>query len=125
MSAQSPESPLLDFELVLRGARVFVTGHTGFTGTSVWLDPESRTFVVLLTNAVHPYRRPAISSLRSKVATVVAASVGVSPHATAPSAVERSVGTHHSGSAGAGPWPLPRGNRLYGPPKLGPQQLSH
>ena len=32
MSAISPESPLLDFELVLRGARVFVTGHTGFTG---------------------------------------------------------------------------------------------
>ena len=32
MSTMSPESPLLDFELVLRGARVFVTGHTGFTG---------------------------------------------------------------------------------------------
>jgi CDP-glucose 4,6-dehydratase len=32
MSAMSPESPLLDFELVLRGARVFVTGHSGFTG---------------------------------------------------------------------------------------------
>lgn len=32
MSAMSPESSLLDFELVLRGARVFVTGHTGFTG---------------------------------------------------------------------------------------------
>jgi uncharacterized protein YbbC (DUF1343 family) len=57
--------------------------------------------VVLLTNAVHPYRRPAISSLRSKVATVVAASVGVSPNAAAPSAIERSVGAHHSGSAGA------------------------
>ena len=76
-------------------------GHTGFTGTSVWLDPESHTFVVLLTNAVHPYRRPAISSLRSKVATVVAARVAVSPNATAPSAIERSVGAHHAGSAGA------------------------
>jgi CDP-glucose 4,6-dehydratase len=32
MSAISPKSPLLDFELVLRGARVFVTGHSGFTG---------------------------------------------------------------------------------------------
>ncbi|MGA8230073.1 MAG: exo-beta-N-acetylmuramidase NamZ domain-containing protein [Candidatus Acidiferrales bacterium] len=79
-------------------------GHTGFTGTSVWIDPESRTFVVLLTNSVHPYRRPAISSLRSKVATVVAASVGVSPNASAPSAIERGVGAGHSASGTA---PLP------------------
>jgi len=48
-------------------------GHTGFTGTSVWIDYGTRTFVVLLTNSVHPRVRPAISSLRSKVATVVAA----------------------------------------------------
>jgi uncharacterized protein YbbC (DUF1343 family)/CubicO group peptidase (beta-lactamase class C family) len=71
-------------------------GHTGFTGTSVWMDPESRTFIVLLTNAVHPYRRPAISSLRSKVATVVAASVGVETANTLPSATERSVGAQRS-----------------------------
>ncbi len=31
-------------------------GHTGFTGTSVWIDPESRTIVVLLSNRVHPSR---------------------------------------------------------------------
>src|SRR5262249_46190716 len=29
-------------------------GHTGFTGTSLWVDPASRTAVVLLTNRVHP-----------------------------------------------------------------------
>jgi beta-N-acetylhexosaminidase len=29
-------------------------GHTGFTGTSIWIDPEKRLFVVLLTNRVHP-----------------------------------------------------------------------
>jgi CubicO group peptidase (beta-lactamase class C family) len=33
-------------------------GHTGFTGTSLWIDPERRLFAVLLTNAVHPHRRP-------------------------------------------------------------------
>lgn len=33
-------------------------GHTGFTGTSVWVDPERRLFTVLLANAVHPHRRP-------------------------------------------------------------------
>ncbi|MBI2504940.1 MAG: serine hydrolase [Candidatus Latescibacteria bacterium] len=31
-------------------------GHTGFTGTSVWMDPEGERFVVLLSNRVHPHR---------------------------------------------------------------------
>ncbi len=31
-------------------------GHTGFTGTSMWIDPERELFVILLTNRVHPTR---------------------------------------------------------------------
>jgi CubicO group peptidase (beta-lactamase class C family) len=31
-------------------------GHTGFTGTSVWIDPEANLYVILLTNNVHPHR---------------------------------------------------------------------
>jgi beta-N-acetylhexosaminidase len=31
-------------------------GHTGFTGTSIWIDPDRELFVVLLTNRVHPTR---------------------------------------------------------------------
>jgi CubicO group peptidase (beta-lactamase class C family) len=31
-------------------------GHTGYTGTSVWIDPDKELFVVLLTNRVHPTR---------------------------------------------------------------------
>ena len=31
-------------------------GHTGFTGTSLWLDPATGVYVVLLTNRVHPTR---------------------------------------------------------------------
>ena len=31
-------------------------GHTGFTGTSLWIDPEREIYVVLLTNRVHPSR---------------------------------------------------------------------
>ena len=50
-------------------------GHTGFTGTAVWIDPTSDTFYLLLANSVHPRIRPAISALRSKVATVVAATI--------------------------------------------------
>jgi uncharacterized protein YbbC (DUF1343 family)/CubicO group peptidase (beta-lactamase class C family) len=52
-------------------------GHTGFTGTSIWIDPASDTYVILLSNSVHPFRRKPINSLRSKVATVVAAAYGV------------------------------------------------
>jgi CubicO group peptidase (beta-lactamase class C family) len=33
-------------------------GHTGFTGTSVWIDPEADRIAVLLTNRVHPEVRP-------------------------------------------------------------------
>ncbi len=32
-------------------------GHTGFTGTSIWVDPDNQIFVILLTNAVHPLRK--------------------------------------------------------------------
>src|SRR2546425_4956179 len=30
-------------------------GHTGFTGTSIWIDPATRTYIIILTNRVHPY----------------------------------------------------------------------
>ncbi len=52
-------------------------GHTGFTGTSVWIDPASRTYVILLTNVVHPHRGKSLSSLRSRVATIAAAAFGI------------------------------------------------
>jgi uncharacterized protein YbbC (DUF1343 family) len=54
-------------------------GHTGYTGTSIWIDPSSQTYVVLLTNSVHPQVRRAITPLRAKVATIVAASAGYEP----------------------------------------------
>ncbi len=82
-----PDQPILrglgwDIDSPFSGERgeLFPTGsygHTGFTGTSLWLDPRSNTYVILLTNAVHPHLRPAITSLRGKVATIVAASVGI------------------------------------------------
>ncbi len=52
-------------------------GHTGFTGTSIWIDPTSQTYVILLTNAVHHGPRPPMLSLRTKVATITAAAVGI------------------------------------------------
>jgi len=52
-------------------------GHTGFTGTSIWIDPVTDTYVILLANSVHPFRRPALTALRGKVATITAAALGV------------------------------------------------
>jgi uncharacterized protein YbbC (DUF1343 family)/CubicO group peptidase (beta-lactamase class C family) len=48
-------------------------GHTGFTGTSLWIDPTTRTYIILLTNAVHPRGKGNAVSLRTKVATAVTA----------------------------------------------------
>jgi uncharacterized protein YbbC (DUF1343 family)/CubicO group peptidase (beta-lactamase class C family) len=50
-------------------------GHTGFTGTSMWIDPVTQSFIILLTNAVHPRGQSNAIALRSKVATAVAASL--------------------------------------------------
>ena len=50
-------------------------GHTGFTGTSIWIDPASETFVILLSNRVHPDGKGDISRLRGLVSNVVAAAI--------------------------------------------------
>ena len=51
-------------------------GHTGFTGTSLWIDPITNTYIILLTNAVHPNGgKGATVSLRSRVATAVVESL--------------------------------------------------
>ena len=50
-------------------------GHTGYTGTSVWIDPATRTYVILMTNRVHPAVRTSVVDLRGKVASIVAASI--------------------------------------------------
>jgi len=52
-------------------------GHTGFTGTSLWIDPQTQTYVILLANSVHPTGHPSLTALRGKVATIAAAALGV------------------------------------------------
>ncbi len=50
-------------------------GHTGYTGTSLIIDPDTETIVIFLTNRVHPEDKGDIISMRSRVANVVAASI--------------------------------------------------
>ncbi|MBR0560387.1 serine hydrolase domain-containing protein [Neokomagataea anthophila] len=52
-------------------------GHTGFTGTSLWIDPVSESYVVLLTNRVHPYGGHSVVALRHDVATLSARALGI------------------------------------------------
>lgn len=50
-------------------------GHTGFTGTSIWIDPLSQTFVVFLSNRVHPDGKGDVTPLRARVATIAASAI--------------------------------------------------
>jgi len=53
-------------------------GHTGFTGTSLWVDPTTDTYIVVLTNAVH-VKNGNVITLRTEIATAVAAALELTP----------------------------------------------
>lgn len=55
-------------------------GHTGFTGTSLWIDPRSKTYVILLTNSIHPVTHGGVVQLRREVSTLAAEGVGLTGH---------------------------------------------
>lgn len=68
-----------------------VYGHTGFTGTALWVDPVSLTYVIILTNRVHPAGRGDAQPLRRQIMQVVIAALG-SPSVDSETAlVERGV----------------------------------
>lgn len=50
-------------------------GHTGFTGTGIWIDRVSQTFVIFLSNRVHPDGKGDITDVRAKISTVAASAV--------------------------------------------------
>jgi len=52
-------------------------GHTGFTGTSLWIDPVSDTYVIVLANAVHPNGGKSVVALRRTIADAAAAALGI------------------------------------------------
>src|SRR6516162_549074 len=79
-----PDQPILrglgwDIDSPHSGNRgeLFPIGSFGFTGSSIWIDPSTRTYVILLANSVHPALRPALTPLRGKVATIAASAVGL------------------------------------------------
>lgn len=50
-------------------------GHTGFTGTSIWIDPASKCAVILLTSRLHPNEKGNVEKLRGQVATILGAAL--------------------------------------------------
>jgi CubicO group peptidase (beta-lactamase class C family) len=54
--------------------------HTGYTGTSIVIDPENDVAVILLTNRVHPIDKGSVAKLRASVANAVAGSINKKTH---------------------------------------------
>jgi CubicO group peptidase (beta-lactamase class C family) len=50
-------------------------GHTGFSGTSLWIHPPTESFIILLTNRVHPDGGKDINHLRGAIANIVAGAI--------------------------------------------------
>jgi uncharacterized protein YbbC (DUF1343 family)/CubicO group peptidase (beta-lactamase class C family) len=79
-------------------------GHTGFTGTSLWIDPSTGVYVVFLSNRLHPDGKGDVTPLRARVASAVAAAVvDVSQAAT----VSRRLRNPAGGDFGAASSPPP------------------
>lgn len=62
-------------------------GHTGWTGTSLWIDPGSQTFLIILSNRNHPTEDGSIGAVRRELATLAAGAIGLEAPANAPSPV--------------------------------------
>ncbi len=81
-------------------------GHTGFTGTSLWIDPMTKTWIVFLSNRVHPDGKGDVTPLRARVATVVGSAI-IDPPADALRAARLTGGDF--GAAGLVPLPAASG----------------
>jgi uncharacterized protein YbbC (DUF1343 family) len=79
-------------------------GHTGFTGTSIWMDPATDLFVVFLSNRVHPDGKGDVTPLRAKVATVAASAISDLPPDFRSTAL---LTGRDFGPSGAAPTPAP------------------
>jgi uncharacterized protein YbbC (DUF1343 family)/CubicO group peptidase (beta-lactamase class C family) len=74
-------------------------GHSGWTGTSLWIDPFSRTFIIFLSNRNHPDESGNVIGLRSQIATLAAQAVIGFDFEHVPGALERRPAPTNSSSA--------------------------
>lgn len=82
-------------------------GHTGFTGTCLWIDPFSKTFWMFLSNRVHPDGKGSVLPLQARLADLAAEAVDDFNFAGVPGALKPRETTEASGRAAAGAAPTP------------------
>jgi uncharacterized protein YbbC (DUF1343 family)/CubicO group peptidase (beta-lactamase class C family) len=82
-------------------------GHTGFTGTSLWMDPATGMFVVFLSNRVHPDGKGDVTPLRARVATIAASVITDVPAVVRASSLLTGRDFGASGGPAAPPRPVP------------------
>jgi CubicO group peptidase (beta-lactamase class C family) len=51
-------------------------GHLGYTGTAIWIDPVSDTYIIVLTNRVHPDGKGDVKELRAGIKSIVSQALG-------------------------------------------------
>src|SRR5216683_190776 len=90
-------------------------GHTGFTGTAIWMDPPSQVYMILLTNRVHPYGKGDVAELRRRISAAVGTRFATREDPTVGTASSRTEAT--SPAADAAPL-LPEGSTLTGLDRL-------
>lgn len=81
-------------------------GHTGWTGTSIWIDPFSKSFVIFLSNRNHPTEKGSVVALRKKLGTLAAQAVTDFDFANVSGALLPRVSSDRAPAAGAAPTSL-------------------
>ncbi len=93
-------------------------GHTGFTGTAIWMDPATGVYMILLTNRVHPYGKGDVAELRRRVSAAVGTRFAPREEPTVATASIRN-GTVSPAADGTDGVPLlPEGSTLTGLDRL-------
>ena len=90
-------------------------GHTGFTGTAIWMDPATNMYMILLTNRVHPYGKGDVAELRRRISAAVGTRFATREDSTVGAAASRIEATGPAADAAA---LLPEGSTLTGLDRL-------
>lgn len=90
-------------------------GHTGFTGTAIWMDPATGVYMILLTNRVHPYGKGEVGELRRRISAAVGTRFAPRQEPTITTA---STETEATGPAADAAALLPEGSTLTGLDRL-------